>query len=276
MKKSIVGSIYKPPRDNYSIENIQKFNSEFEPVLELLSHRTQEVILGGDWNINLLKINEKSHFSDFLDITFNNGFGPKITLPTRIGTQSATLIDNIFCKSSSCTIDSTSGIIFTEISDHLPYFVCLDNMGVKNPCALPKYAKCRVNKEEAITAYLDELRNTPIYENLNHNLQTDPTEYYDKLIDTTTTLKNKHLPFRFVKFNRHKHKDRKWITYGIIKSIKTRDKKFLKLRNTSSLCPQYQTLKDNLALFNNILKRQIREAKALYYQSIFKEHKGDI
>ena len=94
----------------------------------MLGHGTQKVILGGDWNINLLKINEKSHFFDFLDLMFNNGFGPKITLPTRIETQSAILIDNIFCKSSSCTIDSTSGIIFTEISDHLPYFVCIDNI----------------------------------------------------------------------------------------------------------------------------------------------------
>ena len=66
------------------------------------------------------------------------------------------------------------------------------------------------------------------------------------------------------------------ITYGIIKSIKNRDKKYLKLKNTSFLSPEYSTLKQNLATFNNILKKQIREAKALYYQSIFTKYKQDI
>ena len=178
-----------------------------EPVLENLSNRTPDVLLGGDWNINLLKINETSHFADFLDLMFNNGFGPKITLPTRFGTLSATLIDNIFCKSSSSSINSTSGLIFTEISDHLPYFVCLENMSVKNN-SRPTHVKCRINKEEAISALLDELRDSDIYNRLDHGVESDPNENYNKLINTITELINKHLPFRFVKFNKHKHKDK--------------------------------------------------------------------
>ena len=77
-------------------------------------------------------------------------------------------------------------------------------------------------------------------------------------------------------FNKHKHKGKNWITYGIIKSIKTRDKKFLKLKKTSIQSPEHETLKQNLATYNNILKRQIREAKMMYYEYIFQKYKGDI
>ena len=85
-----------------------------------LNNTKNEVLIGGDWNINLLKVNEKPAFADFLDLMFNKSFIPKITLPTRFSSQSASLIDNIYCKLSDKTLDTTSGIIFTGISDHLP------------------------------------------------------------------------------------------------------------------------------------------------------------
>ena len=123
--KFIVGNIYKPPRDNNNYQNIQNFISEFEPVLTHINNSKTECLIGGDWNINLLKINERPAFSDFLDLMFNKSFCPKITLPTRFATHSASLIDNIYCTISDKTIDIVSGILFTGISDHLPYFVCL-------------------------------------------------------------------------------------------------------------------------------------------------------
>ena len=48
------------------------------------------------------------------------------------------------------------------------------------------------------------------------------------------------------------------------------------MKKTSFQSPDYATLKHNLSTYNDILKKQIREAKALYYQSIFNKYKGDI
>ena len=155
--KYIIGNIYKPPRDNNNYQNIQNFISEFDPVLNYLNRSKTECIIGGDWNINLLKINERPAFSDFIDLMFNNSLGPKITLPTRFASRSASLIDNIYCKISDNSIDSLAGIIYTGVSDHLPYFVCLRN-AIKRKKTLPKYVKCKINKPEAIRKFIEELQ----------------------------------------------------------------------------------------------------------------------
>ena len=274
-KKVIVGNIYKPPRDNNNYQNIQNFISEFDPVLTYLNNSKAELIIGGDWNINLLKINERPAFSDFLDKMLNNSLCPKITLPTRFSSRSASLIDNIYCKISDNTIDTISGVIFTGISDHLPYFVCIKSIS-KNKRHIPKYVKCKINKPEAINKFLEELHESNVYDNLNPVLEVDPNENYNKLIDHITTVKEKHLPYRFVKFNKHRHKGNKWITYGIINSLNTRDKKLQKLKQLSEGTPEYLTQKQNLSCYNTILKRQIREAKKKYYHDTFEKYKHDV
>ena len=53
--KFIAGNIYKPPRDNNNYENIQNFIHKFEPVVNFLNNSKLEYLIGGDWNINLLK-----------------------------------------------------------------------------------------------------------------------------------------------------------------------------------------------------------------------------
>ena len=128
--KIMVGNVYKPPWDNNNYDNIQTFITEFEPIVSYLNNAKSEYLIGGDWNINLLKINERPAFSDFLDMMFSKGLCPKITFPTRFSTHSASLLDNIFCKISDSTMNSTSGILFTGISDHLPYFTYIENISI--------------------------------------------------------------------------------------------------------------------------------------------------
>ena len=50
-------------------------------------------------------------------------FFPLITRPTRITSNTATLIDNIF--TSNLNNFSVSGLMFCDISDHLPIFTLL-------------------------------------------------------------------------------------------------------------------------------------------------------
>ena len=78
-----------------------------------------------DWNIDLMKHQSHDKTGEFLDIMFSRSFFPLISRPTRITSNSATLIDNI------CTNDpnncSASGLLFTDISDHLPIFTILSD-----------------------------------------------------------------------------------------------------------------------------------------------------
>ena len=54
-----------------------------------------------------------------MDLFLSAGFLPTITKPTRITHCTATLIDNIYIKTSK-QIKLASGIILSNISDHLP------------------------------------------------------------------------------------------------------------------------------------------------------------
>ncbi len=52
------------------------------------------MILAGDFNIDLLKLNEKNIISEYFDIITSNSFYPKITVPTWLTNNHGTLIDN--------------------------------------------------------------------------------------------------------------------------------------------------------------------------------------
>ena len=79
-----------------------------------------------------------------------------------------------------------------------------------------------------------------------------------------------------VKINKHKHKKSKWITQGIIRSMTVRDKLYLKMKLSPKDTPEYIATKRNLKTYNNILKRNIRQAKILYYQHQFDQYKNNI
>ena len=76
--------------------------------------------------------------------------------------------------------------------------------------------------------------------------------------------KYNHLPYRRVKFNKHKHKNSNWITKGIVRSIKYRDKLNLQLKRTPVDSERHNILKLNLKTYQSILKRLIRDAKKQY------------
>ena len=65
--KITIGNIYKPPRDNNNVRNVNTFRDELEPILQELSASNNEVLLCGDYNINLLKLNQEAHYSEFFD-----------------------------------------------------------------------------------------------------------------------------------------------------------------------------------------------------------------
>ena len=78
------------------------------------------IFVCGDLNIVLLKHESHKSTRNFLDMMYSLGMYPLIDKPTRITDFSATLIDNIFTNELHHNI--TSGILFNNISDHLPNF----------------------------------------------------------------------------------------------------------------------------------------------------------
>ena len=58
-KKAItLGNVYRQPKDNNSDSVISTFIDELSPIIQTLSSENSETILVGDFNIDLLKVNE--------------------------------------------------------------------------------------------------------------------------------------------------------------------------------------------------------------------------
>ena len=77
----IIGNIYRPPRDTNA--NYHTFIEELKPIIEFVNNKNCECSILRDFNIDLLKTNERPIFSEYLDNIISHNFFPKITLPTR-------------------------------------------------------------------------------------------------------------------------------------------------------------------------------------------------
>lgn len=267
--KIILSNIYRPPRS----QNMEVFMTEIGPIFHTLCSEKKDVLVAGDFNIDLLSINNKSKHAEFLDIILTSGLFPSIVYPTRIHT-SATLIDNIFYKTNLNTTTLTSGIILSAISDHLPCFLSLCHQ--RRSPKPPKYIKLQVKNTNAVEAFISEVERTDFTEILDKSSHADPTDNYETFQSALASIQNKHLPIRNVKLNKHKHKLSPWCTHGIIKSIKYRDALYKRLKCCPTSSPDYSTLKTNLKTYNSILKKTIRNAKVHYYHTRLNRNKNDI
>ena len=96
-KTITLGKIYRPSRSrNYGLN---AFIDEFSHIKSSLENKNNNLILAGDLNIKVLKLNENELYSNFFDTLISHSIYPLITLPTRFTRITGTLIDH-FCANS--------------------------------------------------------------------------------------------------------------------------------------------------------------------------------
>ena len=268
-----IGNIYRPPRTTNDSLNV--FIEELSYTLSTLENNNTQLILAGDFNINLLKLNDNEIYSNFFDTLVSHSLYPQITLPTRFTRTNGTLIDNFFCKLSKYTLESTAGILTKRFSDHQPYFMQLNITQVMTE-SHPKFIKLKIVSEQAMINVKHEIRSDVLYNKLDKSLTADTNITYEIIHDEIARAKNKCMPSKIVKFNKYKHKKSSWITQGLLKSIRYREKLYKKLKLTNPNSPNYDTIKTNLKTYNLILKKNIHSAKQMYYETCFHHFRNDI
>ena len=80
---------------------------------------------------------------------------------------------------SNTSINNDPGIIVTQLSDHLPYFICLRTMKVDKP--EPKYIYIKQTSETSINRVKHEIITASIYDKLNTHVDANPNTNYDIL-----------------------------------------------------------------------------------------------
>ena len=115
----------------------------------------KDILIGIDHNMDLLKTSKHKHTQSFLDMNLDEDLLPTITKPTRISEHCATLLDNIFLsRRLQCFF--VSGILLTDISDHLPVLVYLRDL--RHETKVQKTLNYRVINDDNIQDMNEELK----------------------------------------------------------------------------------------------------------------------
>lgn len=129
-----------------------------------------------------------------------------ISKPTRITSQSETVIDNIFTNIIDGKV--VSGILITDVSDHLPVFAVHENYcyNVKETTT-KKLARNRSKK--ALEALKEDLKN----QNWDEIYVNDVSEAYDLFMKTFSVLYNKNC--KLINSAKGDAIDKPWMTKGL-------------------------------------------------------------
>ena len=106
IKPFIFGNIYRSPKNDNS--SVQGFLREFSPIITDLCKDNKNIILSGDFNLNLILANQRELYGQFLDLLLSLGLCPKITYPTHFAKYSASLLDLIFVRTNNGLLSTTN------------------------------------------------------------------------------------------------------------------------------------------------------------------------
>ena len=209
----------------------------------------------------------------------SSGFFPHITVPTRFTTISCSLIDQIYIKEPKLHQDisnnnTSSGVVISNISDHLPCFtsICIP----QTKTTPPKFITVNTRSETAINNVKEGFEYTRIQSHLNTDSHGNRNVTHDIIEKYITYAKVTFFSTKTIRFNKHKHRIKSWKTQNILRSIKFRDKLYKQYLSKPLISTEKVILKSNLRVFNKILKKDIREAKKSYYYNEFNKYKRDI
>ena len=119
----------------------------------------------GDLNLDLLKHEEHRPTSALLDILYSYNMYPLISKPTRVNTNSATLIDHILTNNFDVQCKHIQGILCNSITEHYAVFHITNISGAiveQSNCVLKRdyrYSNILKFKESLAEIQLDRIMN---------------------------------------------------------------------------------------------------------------------
>jgi exonuclease III len=265
LKKStpIVGVIYRPPG-----QQLSDFNEEIDELVAGIQRNSKEVVLLGDFNIDLLKLSDHKESNIFYNCLMAHHYLPVITKPTRITPSSRTLIDNIYCTCWSKL--SYSNIIISDLSDHLPIYA---RFSLKVP-SVGNHGDTvqRIVTEAGVGQFKATLANMNWEAVTNQCEQGKANEAYELFIDSYTQAYNDAFPLREESKNKQKVKFKQpWMTGGLLKSCKKKNLLYTKYMKTPN-----QQNKQQFVKYRNKFKTVRINAEKNYYTAEFYKHQNDL
>ena len=255
-KNIIIASIYRHPHNISDIYN--NFLEYLDNTLSKLTNENKEIYLCGDFNSDLIKIDEDNNYKFFYELMASYGFTPFILLPTRITDHSATIVDNIFTNNMSNKI--LSGNIVTDFSDHFSQFISVQRPKIdskSNSFYKRDYSKF---SEQSF-------RDDVSIQNFNTNFN-DINEQFNDFFFKLEGCVNRHAPYKKLTLKEVKLNQKPWISSRLIKMIKIKNKLFYRKKRQ----PNNNNVKILYNIFRNRVNRELHKSKKEHYSQYFEEN----
>jgi exonuclease III len=262
--RATVVSLYRPPSKpgedvNTSFETFMNF---FDDFLNYLENLNEPVCILGDFNINLLNLNDvASHSSTVNESLLYAGFLQVISRATRVRPPSFSLIDYV-CLRDLLPNLTHSLIIDTDISDHYPVLCILK---LKNTKTIPKpittskriFSATNINNFKTALSQLDWVNVTSISDT---NLAS--INFLKILADNLNTC----LPLRNFRVNRKVNPLNPWMSAELLVVRADKDRLFniAKKRNASfQSIAEYKRYRNYYFHMINIAKKDYFKRKMI-------------
>ena len=259
---TLVGEIYRVPNTN------EKNSLErYQTIISRINQSKAASLIGTDQNFDLLKIDTHNSSLDLFNSFTASGHLPVILRPTRITHSSCTLIDNIYTNTIKHSSSYFSGIITTDISDHLPViFITSKKQNVSK--GQHKSFTYRPTNEQTLHNIYNHLSNID-WTYLNTLAINDAwTQFHNTLNNTI----NQYAPLKTMRLSPKQIIMQPWMSTGLVQSSRTLDKLYRKQLGKSKEHPSHI----NFITFRNVYSGLKRQHKRNYYSDLFKTYSNDI
>ena len=254
-KKITIGCCYRKPDPTTANPFISDLTAKITSI-----GRNSDVIIAGDFNFNLLQLEQDPLASLFLDSMLSIGLINTITKPTRNINSSISLLDNIFISSS---IPFNSGLFCWDISDHYAVFTFANNL-LSNQNQ-PETIKYRLITEATISS----MRNSLAIHDFSLILQSNDLDFAMQELDNLLISEfNTHCPILTKKITKRDRK-KPWINNSI-KHLITFRQIYYKLYMNNEISH------DDYKIFRNYVTNKIKESKNFYLDNLLKQVKNNM
>lgn len=273
-KELLVGVYYRHCLNKKS--DIINFINTFETSLDCNLVRKSKLVITGDMNLDLCKVNHCQEIDSYFCSLLANNLECHILKPTRIQhyanslqVRSATLIDHI-C-SNLTEYSCTSGNLFYSSSDHFPTFVMFENFFESKVKRLKSQTLLKPTKR-----HLDKIDHAKLVADINSidwygevcNGDLDLNTCTINLKQNIQDLCDRHAPLVPLSNRKIKYADKPWIDKELLEMIKT--KNILYRLKVSSPTPLNKT---NFNTSRSTFNSAKRDKKRLYFNQYFENHK---
>ena len=266
-KNIIIGNMYRSPSfpPGPFLENLgQKLDT-------LKKYKNKNIILVSDSNIDLLKHDSFEPANQLIDLYSEHGFIPVISRPTHITDHSTTLIDHIFVN--NCEAVTKSGIIATDVSDHLAPYVSLViertvlNRINTNFTEIDSQNFRRMN-EETLANFKSRISETD-WGFVTNNCNSTANEKFELFESKYQNIYDDCFPLAS-KTKKKRKFDKPWLLPWLSEACDRKNKSYIEYVKCPTAVNKAKYLK-----YKRFVAKHIRNAKRKYYESYFKRYSND-